>query len=171
MVKRTNPSIKASQKGKSAAVVLEEYYCWKDLQPKPVTMAFLEKTADLLIDWATNNKDALALEGFYEYSGIAPRSYCTFRKRCPKLQEAHDQALVIIGNKREVGAMQKKLDSASVWRRQYQFGETYKEAMIFAAQLAKKEESVSGGAQFTICLPEVRASNEYFEGNKETKNA
>lgn len=163
--KSSHPTTKKPNKEITGPLVMDEYYCLKARQPKPVTMSFLRTLADMLIDWAEES-DALSIMKFYTFAGIPKQSFYDFMKRCPELKRAYDYAIDVLGARRDDGAMRKKLDPSAVWKTQYRYGQDYKEAMEFAAKLAKKEDlEDQGGAKFIIVEKMVtdKSMEKYFE--------
>lgn len=161
--KAPNPTLEKNKKKSKEVIYLGDYYDMKSMQPYSVTMTFLELLAEKLTKWVTGNPDALAITEFWELIGMSPNVYYSYVKRCPALDRAHEYALAVIGSHREVGAMKKKLETSAVWKNQYQYHESYKEAMIFAAQLAKKEDKEQEGNKVFIVVEKIESTPEMQE--------
>jgi hypothetical protein len=159
-VKAPHPTLEKDKEPRKQVVYLGDYFDMKLMQRRPVTLTFLEVLADKLTQWVTGNQEAVAITEFWEMIGMEPSVYYGYIKRSDKLAEAHKYALAVIGSHREVGAMKRRLDTAAVWKNQYQYHESYKEAMIFAAMLAKREEKTNENNERFVVLEKIESSPE-----------
>ena len=148
-VKSPNPTTPKSKTEKREPLVLGEYFCMKEMQPKPVTMNFLKLMAEMLIEWV-NDEDVVTFNEFFQYAHIGSGTFHNYVDRCPELKRAHAYALDVLGGRREAGAMRRRLDTNAVWKCQYQYGKNYKDAMEYAAKLAKKEDMDEGGTKIVL---------------------
>ncbi len=160
--KSNHPTTPNAKKETTKNLVMGEYYCLKERQPRPVTMNFLRSLADLLLDWA-EDEDSLSITEFFKVAKMGSGTLYEWIERCPELKTAHSYALDVIGARRETGAMRKKLDGTSVWKSQYHYGRYYREALEFAAQLSKKEQSEAGSLQITVKMDKVESDDKYFK--------
>lgn len=159
MSKISDPSTKKNKDKKSGPLVLGEYRCQKQFLTTPVTRSFLISLGDKLVTWSMTD-EALHLSQFFQLTGVPKSTFYDWVDREPELKSSLVTALENVGARREIGAITKKYDTAAVWKRLYQFAPEYKEAMIFAASLAKKDEAQS--AQQFIVLPNIKSSEEFF---------
>ena len=151
------PTTQKSKTETSGRLVLGEYFDRKLRESRPVTMTTLLMIADKLHQWADLD-DSLAIMDFIAEMGMNDTSYYVWKDRCPEFAEEHDYAMARIGARRETGCIRKKYDTGAVWKMQYQYGKQYREAMEFAAKLAKKEDTVDGGSHtFNINVTEMRS--------------
>ena len=96
-------------------------YKYKFYSQTYVPEAALEDLAEHMIEWASNNPDALIFGDFlYEYK-IARSTMDKFLKRCEKLRKAKRFAMDMIGNNREKGALKKQIDFNTMKVKQYQY--------------------------------------------------
>jgi cytochrome c551/c552 len=150
---RSHSTIAKTKTVTKGPLVLEEYFCLKEMQPRPVTMSYLEKVADMLVEFADLD-DSLSMVAFYRLTKIPKSCMQRWVGLCPKLDAAFKYAMATIGDRRECGAVTRKYDTGAVWRTLYQFSDEYKQAMEFAAKLAKKEDLTdAGGVKFIIMPP------------------
>lgn len=156
--KKPTPTLIKDREQRKQVVYLGDYFDMKLMQRRPVTLSFLEVLADKLTQWVTGNQDAIAITEFWEMIGMEPSVYYGYIKRSEKLAEAHKYALAVIASHRDTGAMRRRLDAGAVWKTQYQYGESYKEAMIFAAQLAKKDDKPEDGNERFVVLEKIDSS-------------
>ncbi len=162
------PTKQKSKTETSGPLVLGEYFDRKLRESRPVSMTFLKMTAEKLHQWADLD-DSLHIMDFIAEIGMNDTSYYEWMKRCPEFQEEHAYALSRIGARRETGCIRKRYDTGAVWKTQYQYGKQYREAMEFAAKLAKKEDAQDGGGQTFIIMNEMKSDpsmEKYFKGKK-----
>lgn len=84
-------------------VVIEEYLNMKDLQKHVVTNFYLERLAQELHEWASNNSTALKISTFFKERGVSGTTLDRWRKLSPVFDEAYIDAKEIIGDRRELG--------------------------------------------------------------------
>lgn len=152
--KSTKPTTPKSKTERSEPLVLGEYYCMKEMQGKPVTQSFLRLMAETLIEWV-EDEEVVSFNEFFRYAKIGSGSFHEYLDRCPELKRAHAYALDVLGARRESGAMKRKLDTSAVWKCQYQYGKNYRDAMEFAAKLAKREELEEGGGTKIVVIEKI----------------
>lgn len=173
MAKKTNPTKDNAKEKTDSVKVIEEYFCLKEMQPRPVTMAYIEAVADMLVEFADMD-NSLSMTGFYRATKIPQDCMQRWKEMSPRLKAAYNYALAVFGGRREEGAVTKRYDTGAVWKMQYQYGPQYRESMEFAARLARKDDLDDvGGMKFIIMQPmQTDASMEkYFKTeNKIGKN-
>lgn len=130
---------------KNIKTVYAEYYDdMFTLRQTPVSKDYLLKFALEWVNWAMTDEDALKLTQFYVLKGIHNFSVERWMKRCPELQRAHDWALMIIGNRREIGAIKKIYDSAMIRTTMCMYDTQWKELEEWRARLSEKIASAGG---------------------------
>lgn len=77
---------------------------------RKVPVGELEKLASTLIEWVDENDDALSLEQFCVIQKISKKSVDDWRKRCVFLDEGIEYAKMVIGVRREIGMLFRKLE-------------------------------------------------------------
>lgn len=148
------PTIAKSKTEMGANIVMGEYFCLKERQPRPVTLNFLKVLADKLIEWV-DNEEILSVTEFFGFAKIGSGTFYEYLDRCPELKRAHAYALDVVGSRRETGAMRRKLDTNAVWKCQYQYGKQYRDAMEFAAKLAKKDDDQDAGGTKIVVIEKI----------------
>lgn len=78
-------------------------------------MAYLEQFADEMLEWSKSD-DSLKITQYYNLKLIHNTIVDKWMERCPRLRQAHDLALQIIGARREIGALNKKFDATMIMR-------------------------------------------------------
>lgn len=94
--------------------VYDDYLCIRSFKRKPVGDRFIEILATDLVEWATQDEDALKLTQFIISRGIAIQDFYRWLHKHQILKEAHATAMLALGNRREIGALTKKYDASMV---------------------------------------------------------
>lgn len=82
-----------------------DYACIYTGSLKPMNEVGIERLANEITEWARDDDQALKLSQFYLKKGIGGVTWRSWCKRFPQLQEAHDVAKELIGDRREIGAL------------------------------------------------------------------
>ncbi len=167
----TNPTIQKSKVETSKPLVMGEYECSRQFTARPITESFLESMSQNLMQWAQETESIHLVDWFHE-SGMPSDTFYEWTNKSPSLKRAHRFAMEALGARRESGAITKKYDTGAVWKRQYQFGNDYKEAMEFTAKLAKKEDLEDGGGKTFIIMGDMKSDpsmEKYFKTEAEKK--
>ncbi len=122
------------------------------LREKPISEAAIERLALEMLKWADEDPEAYKLSQFYVKKGIRESDINRLSERYPNLKEAKEWALVIIGNRRELGGIKKLLDSGMISRSMSHYDPVWKKIAEFNAELARrvKEGEEKSGPQFII---------------------
>jgi hypothetical protein len=125
--------------------VEQEYYLdMFTLRMSPVSNDYLLHFAKEWVDWAVQSDDALTLEGFYVLKRVHDYTVNRWMKRCPELQQAHDWAMMAIGDRREKGAITRKYDSGMIRTTMPMYKAKWKELEEWRAHLSEKIASAGG---------------------------
>lgn len=127
----------------------EEYQDMLTFKMKPVSDSYIEDMALRLIEWALNNNEAFKLSQFYIAEGIHHSDFHRWLAKNQKLQRAHDIALTAIGNRREIGALKRKLDAGMVSYTMAHYDTSWKELAEWRSKL-KQPEGDSGKTQIVV---------------------
>ena len=100
---------------------LGEYQDCFTFKTKPITQAFIEQFAADLVQWAYSNNEALIISQFYLSKGISPQTYYRWINQHELIKQAHETAMLCIGNRREIGALQRKFSEGMVTQRQHAY--------------------------------------------------
>ena len=162
-MKKTLKSTLDKKRNEKKSIYLGDYYCMKEMQPRPVTEEFLRVLTEKLLEWV-QLPDSLALFEFQQLMGLRDKDYALWRSRYENLQEAHEYAKRVIGTRREVMATRKQLDAGMIKHTLYQYAPEYREAAEYNAKLARREmEGAVNGLQFVV-VPKIESENdEYFK--------
>jgi len=118
----------------------DEYKDMRSFQKKIVNQAFFDKLALELLDWAENDEMALKLSQFYIKKGIWDGDFYRFCEKSDNLKRAHIWAMQMIGNRREVLGLQKKIDPGMVSYTMAHYDKTWKDLAEWRAAISKDKE-------------------------------
>ena len=140
---------------KSAYRSSREFLNLHTLKMQPVSDEWLEIFAKELVDWTINDENALTMNGFYVKKGVPSRTVARWRKRSKLFNEAHEFAKMIIGCRRETGALTKKLDAGIVLRTMAMYDEEWKKLEEWRADLKIKEAEKKQPANFIVRMDSI----------------
>lgn len=129
----------------------DEYLDMFSLEKRVVNDNFITKLAIELVDWAINDETALKLSQFFLKKGIHFSDIDRWKKKNENLEKAHRFALMAIGNRRELGALNRKLAEGTINSSMPMYDPDWKELAEWRSRLTKKEQS-SGHANYTIIM-------------------
>ena len=120
---------------------LDEYKNNKDFKRKIATISFLESYAENIIKEAYNNPDCTTVEDLYLEFGIPERTYYSWVNKYDFFKEAHQNALLIIGRRREKNGIQRKWDTLGSM---HQYNDRWKKGEEWRSSLRQKENKSKG---------------------------
>jgi hypothetical protein len=106
---------------------------------------------DLYI-WARDDIKAYKLSAFYVNKGIHPRDFDRWCATHERLQLAKEAALILIGNRREDGAIEKRYDTSIVNRTMPMYDIEWKRFVEWYSKL-KAESEGKGLGNVTVIIP------------------
>lgn len=152
-------------RSKKKPLYLGDYFCLKEMTPRPATDTFLDMLGKKLMQWA-ELPESLHIREFQQMVGVRDEDYSTWRKRYEPLQKAHDWAKALVGTRRELMALKRQLDPSMTKYTLHLYAPEYKEAAEFHAKLAKRDaEAVVGGVQWVV-VPKIQSDDENFQDKK-----
>lgn len=134
---------------KKAPVKIVDFYT--DLffmKEKPVSEAFIERLATDMVEWAKKDR-SLRITQFYNEMGIPSRYFYEWMKHYPKLALAHEYAMSMIADRRDIGAIEKKYDGSYIEKSFGMYDPAYRSFMEWKSKLAKQEQA-QGNVQVII---------------------
>lgn len=78
-----------------------------------------------LVEWALNEPRAYRITQFFNMKGIRPDHVDKWRSKWPSLVEDMNWAIAIIGDRRETGALENRLNTAIVMRTQHIYDQVW----------------------------------------------
>lgn len=109
----------------------------------PVNDAWKDNLAQELFLWARDDEDAYKMSQFYLNKGINNRDFSRWCDTHENLKIAKEAALVLIGNRREIGGLKKRLDTNIVMSSMAKYDTEWKELAEWRAQLKSESENKS----------------------------
>lgn len=122
----------------------EEYMDCFTFQLKPVNQTFIDRLSLDLVTWAKHDDNALKIAQFFTSKDIPSNTYYDWVTKHPKMKLAHQQALELIGVRREIGALKKELDVSFVAGTMPIYDEKYKAMIEWKAKLKAEAHENSG---------------------------
>lgn len=95
-----------------------EFYTHKRV---PAPRSLIIRLAEEMVAWAKNDKNALKVSQFYLEKGIPSSTFDSFVNRYPEFKAAKNEAILLIGNRREIGAIKNKYNSSMITRVQHRY--------------------------------------------------
>lgn len=142
--KKTDNPNTATRKEKKTPVQWGEYRHLHSWKMKPYCQETLEELADHMMTWALL-EDSLRLTDFFGEHGLDDDVfYDELLPKSTKLKAAHKWTIARLASRREIGALTKKLDSATVFRSLANYCKIEREMMEFRANLAAKSKADAG---------------------------
>lgn len=158
-MKKTIKKQSSNQSDHQISPWLGEYQDCFTFKTKPITQAFIERFARELTEWAYNDNEALIISQFYLGKGISPQTYYRWINQHNTLKEAHETAMLCIGNRREIGALKRKFSEAMVTQRQHAYDAEWntdrlrdKQDKIDVAVAIKQAEENPGDKNITVVM-------------------
>jgi hypothetical protein len=134
----------------------------------PVSDEYLAKLAFDLVHWALNDPRALKLTQFRTSRLICRDMWDKWLERSAELRDARELALEVIGDRRELGGLEKRFDSSIVSFTMPVYDPAWKELVAWRAAL--KEEKANQQAQnFIIQMPSFGEMNAISNDNRKTE--
>lgn len=172
-MKSKNKNLSSNQLNHQVSPWLGEYQDCFTFKIKPVTQSFIERFSADLVKWAYNNNDALIISQFYLGKGISSQTYYRWVNQHSALKEAHETALLCIGNRREIGALKRQFSEAMVVRRQHAYDAEWnadklrnKQDKIDVAVAIKQAEVHSENKNITVvmsCLKDHSKNSDFCD--------
>lgn len=160
--KKVNPNIQAEKAPKKEMPPVKTYhqeyhvdlFSWGKM---PVTDEYLRKFAAEWVDRAQQDEDMLLLWEFATLKRVLPDKIEDWAKRCPELKQAREMVRKIVGERREKGALKKKLDAYSVFRNQHYYDAMDKASEEWRTELKSKQaQSGASTGPITVVMPKFK---------------
>jgi hypothetical protein len=135
----------------------EEYLSTISFQMQPANHATKLRLAIELSTWVRENEKAYTLSQFYTMKGIPHDVYYQWASDCLELREANRLALEIMGDRREIGALENRLNSMIARFILPQYKREWREQEVFRATLQR--ESGESRGMLTVVLDSVEESD------------
>jgi uncharacterized protein YcaQ len=135
---------KKEKRPTTVATWWDEYKDMFDLRMKPVNDAFLDRVAADMIEYFKKDATALCMDDFYDFKGFHDRDVQRWKQRSENLRDAADYCKRLLANRREKGALNKKLSESMVLYSMGIYSNQWKEHAEWKASLAQKNQQQQG---------------------------
>lgn len=151
-------------------VWLDQYIDIYTFKTMPVTERWAVKISEDLVNWAKKNEDAFKLTQFCEERGIPYSTFKTLVNKFPCMKIARDAAVMIIGNRREIGGLKNKLNTTMVMSQMAKYDDEWwsleqRRAKLKAESQPKSDENV----RYTIVVDSYADKAQPSEKEKDGK--
>ncbi len=134
----------------------------------PVSDDYLRSLARELVFWALNDDKALKVTQFRFKRHISRDVWDLWTARCPELRDANEFALEVIGDRREMGGLEKRFDSSIVSYTMPHYDPVWKELVAWKAALQDKERDQQA-QNFVIQMPSFGDMNAISNDDSKVK--
>lgn len=149
-VKRKTPDNSALVKKESKRMKWSDYSCIYTGSLKPINEVGIERLAEEIVCWARDDEEALKVTQFIFKKGISRAQWSKWCAKNPSLLEAHNTAKEIIGNRREIGALNRKFDPGTVNYTMPFYDSEWKAGLEWRASLKEKKDDTASGPQIVV---------------------
>lgn len=163
--KEDKNSTKQSEKSKKW-LYSDEYYCFNTFKKKPVSKDWINLLAEKLVTWARDDDKALKLTQFYSLHGLAHSTMEKWRRKFPQLNEAAQVAKRMLGDRREIGALEKRYDASTVHKMMLHYDKSWKDVEEWRSKLKASEQSAAMG-NIRVVMEQYPSTKEVPEKNDE----
>lgn len=128
---------------KKKTIVVDEYYDWKIQAKTPITEKRMNDIAKELYEWARDCSTAYKVSQFFTTKGIGSTTWEGWVDKFEVIREAHKEAVRMIGDRREIGAIEKRLEPGMIASSMAHYDKAWKRLAEWRASLRndKNEEN------------------------------
>lgn len=150
--KTSKPTTLRKTPAKKPYRLSNEFLNMHSMKIQPVSNDWLDILAEQLVEWATT-ENPLILTMFYDERGIHSDVLARWMKKSKKLKQAHEFSKRVIGGRRELGALNKTLDSAIVARTMAMYNKDWQKLEEWRSELRKTTEEQKGDTIIRVEMP------------------
>jgi hypothetical protein len=132
---------------------LDSYVNFYTQKRYPISDQIVAKMAEDLVNWAKNDQNAFKLSQFYLDRGIPHSTFKHLLKNRPVLKQAYEAARLIIGNRREIGALKNTYNATVIMRRQHAYDVDWKDDEVWRAELKAKAQDEGKPTAINLIYP------------------
>lgn len=130
--------------------LLDEYYNYNSQRLVPVTMETLIRLAENAEKWAYTTEKGYKIQDFMILQGISERRWAQYCQMCPRLQEANDNMLTILGCRREAGLIERRFEPGSTIFMMPRYDKDWGDMCKWRASLKPKEVESKASETFVV---------------------
>lgn len=121
------------------------------------TEAWRNELIRRLKDWAFNDEEALKIGQFRRQEHLSSTRYENLVKNYPDIKEAHNEALLALGDRREIMALKRQLDPSLATKALHVYDPEWREIHLFHSSL-KEKEGRAGSANILVQMSDYAPS-------------
>jgi hypothetical protein len=161
---KINPQSNQKPSKKPKVVLFEEYQCMSSWRMKPVTETTISRLAEAGIQWAITDERAIKINQFLQMNGIHRTQWERWKDNFPLLQKASDYMVMVLGNRRELGLLERKYEPGSTTYMMPHYDEDWHKIVEWRSSLVKKDSDSGKVTERYIVIPEIKV----MDSDKET---
>lgn len=120
------------------------------LREKPLTEAVAIRLAHEILEWSINNSKAFKIRQFCTEKRLSRHTFKDLRDRFPVLQRAVEEAKDIIGDRREIGALEGNLNVGMVMYKMPFYDKDWRDMAEWRASLQAKSQAAATQESKTV---------------------
>lgn len=124
--------------------VLEEYYNYDSMRLVPITVGTLERLIENGKKWAKETDNAFTLSQWRTLNGIHESTWERWEDKHPFFREGTEYILGILGDRREIGLLNFKLQPQATMYMMTHYSKAWKRNAEWRSNLNKKESDAKG---------------------------
>ncbi len=145
-MKKTNHSKK---KEKLSTIDTPTFYSMRDMAVKPVTDNYLRNLAINTVKLVEEDEDIITMTRVFNLAGVLKKQWYRWAERHEDVKNATIWIRQIIGDRRESGALKRKLDSATVLQMMPYYDEDWKAINEWRSRI-KHENAAANEAKVVV---------------------
>lgn len=153
------------QSAKTINETWDQYLNVYSQQLHPTNDGFFTRLALEIVEWAKNNKNALMISQFYNEKGFVKGTYYRWVESKPEIKVAHETAMSLIADRRELILAEK--DPSSLRYVMPHYSEIWLKEDNRRAEQKKEIESEKKASDFNITLQAIPNTKEVPERKDE----
>lgn len=126
----------------------EDYMDLFTFRLTPITDGFIDRFSKELIDWAENDEKAIKISQFFSKKRIPSKTYYEWTNKYEPIRQAHELAKILIGNRREQGALERKYEASIVKQMMPYYDRDWRDIKSWESKL--KEDSDINATKIVI---------------------
>lgn len=153
MTKNPHPTTVRKTVTKKKTVIVEKkpFGQWMSWRIIPLTEQSANRLAETLINWVHDTPEALCFDHFLEVHCLNKSTYYQWLAKFEILKDAHEQAIMILGRRREEGGLKNVYNTAIVKFTMPYYNKKLNEHIIETANAIKKtDEEIEASARIVL---------------------
>jgi hypothetical protein len=155
-----------NQKPKIKLKVVDTY---RDIffNDRPITNIYLDDICNELVLWAKENDEALLLSQYFLEKGLSQSTVDKWSRDFPKFKQAKETAKNFIANRREIKALNNKINTAVYLRTHYLYDDNWWKMSERLAKIKANAENPNKDTKYTVIVDSYKNLEEFNASKKQ----